>query len=70
MADGIYARKFGAIHKEDGSRIEFTVDIEQMAFERVVRRALHNKSGRSTIGPMTVTAIALDADKARRLDGK
>lgn len=38
MADGIYARKFGAIHKEDGSRIYFTVDIEPTAFERVVRR--------------------------------
>jgi hypothetical protein len=67
MNEQLYARRLGVIQYEDGSRTEFTVQLDRHGLEKIVRRALRNKNGQSNLGPLKVSAISLDAEQAKRL---
>lgn len=63
----IYAKRFGSVTDTDGAHVEFSVQIDRFHLRDMIRRALHNKSGRSILGPLQVNAIRLTEDQAQKL---
>jgi hypothetical protein len=68
MNEEIYVKRFGKQQEAGGAYIEYTVQLERFGMDQMIRRALHNKSGKSRLGPLEVTAIRLTADQAKQLD--